>query len=168
MAVIGIFYGSTQGRAKAVAARLQALLGEEQAALYDVASASAEDLARHLYLIFGTSTYSYGDIQDDWRRFLAVLDDADLSGKKIALFGVGDQGRFPNTFINGVGRIYRELMEKEAVVVGSWPTEGYTMASSTAIKDGRFVGLALDQDTQPELTEARLATWAEILKREFA
>ncbi len=168
MASIGIFYGSTQGRTKVVAARLQALLGEEQAALYDVASASAEDLARHPYLIFGTSTYSYGDIQEDWRRFLGVLDEVDFSGKKIALFGVGDQERFPNTFVNGVGRIYRELMEQGAVVVGGWPAEGYVVKSSTAIRDGRFIGLALDEDTQPELTESRLAAWVEGLRREFA
>ncbi|NES97290.1 MAG: flavodoxin FldA, partial [Desertifilum sp. SIO1I2] len=39
---------------------------------------------------------------------------------------------------------------------------------SKAIKNGKFVGLAIDEDNQPELTEERVKAWVAQLKREFS
>jgi len=46
-----------------------------------------------------------------------------------------------------------------AEMVGDWGTEGYTFEQSAAVRDGRFVGLVLDQRTQGMHTEARLDAW---------
>ena len=31
------------------------------------------------------------------------MDDLDLSGKKVAVFGLGDQEAYPDTFVDGLG-----------------------------------------------------------------
>ncbi len=51
--------------------------------------------------------------------------------------------------------------------MGQWPTEGYDFDASKAVKNGQFVGLALDEDNQSELTESRITTWVAQLKIAF-
>ena len=51
--------------------------------------------------------------------------------------------------------------------VGYWPTEGYDHTESKAERNGKFVGLALDEDNQPELTDDRIKAWVTQLKSEF-
>jgi hypothetical protein len=62
-----------------------------------------------------------------------VMDDADLSGKKIALFGVGDQGAF-HILHHGVGADLQRAYGEEALVVG---------VAAEGVYDGEFHG---DQD----------------------
>ena len=51
--------------------------------------------------------------------------------------------------------------------VGYWSTDGYEFTESKAIRDGKLVGLALDEDNQSDLTEERIKTWVAQLKQEF-
>jgi flavodoxin I len=44
-------------------------------------------------------------------------------------------------------------------VIGFTETAGYDYIESTAVRDGKFVGLALDQDTQSGMTEKRVTAW---------
>ena len=47
-----------------------------------------------------------------------------------------------------------------AIIVGNWPTDGYTFESSKALlDDGNFIGLCIDEDRQPELTAERVEKW---------
>ena len=46
-----------------------------------------------------------------------------------------------------------------AQVIGFTETAGYDYVGSTAERDGKFVGLALDQDTQSGMTEKRVSAW---------
>ncbi|HPQ37031.1 MAG TPA: hypothetical protein PLW97_05230, partial [Synergistaceae bacterium] len=39
---------------------------------------------------------------------------------------------------------------------------------SEAVREGRFVGLPLDDNNQAELTESRLQSWAEQLRKELS
>jgi Flavodoxin. len=57
--------------------------------------------------------------------------------------------------------------ERGAELVGLWPVDGYEFDESPAVEDGRFVGLALDNANQYELTEDRIKTWVRQLTREF-
>jgi flavodoxin I len=82
------------------------------------------------------------------------------------MFGLGDQKKYPESFVDGMGLIYCRLGAKENVV-GFTSVEGYDFYFSMAERDGRFIGLALDDDTQPELTLPRLEAWAAQLKKEF-
>ena len=44
----------------------------------------------------------------------------------------------------------------------------YDFSESKAVKNGKFVGLAIDEDNQSDLTEERVKTWVAQIKREFA
>jgi len=55
----------------------------------------------------------------------------------------------------------RDIIEPHgAVIVGHWPTEGYHFEASKGLADDtHFLGLAIDEDRQPELTNARVEKW---------
>jgi len=167
MIKIGIFYGSTMGNTEIVAQNIQEALGAENADLHNVASASVSDLQKYDHLILGTSTWGEGDLQDDWDIFISQLDKTDLSGKKIALFGLGDQETYPDTFVDGMGTIYEKVIEKGAAVLGFWPTDGYTFDKSAAVRGESFVGLVIDEDNESEKTNDRVKKWIEQLKKEM-
>ncbi len=165
MEKIGIFYGSSTGNAESVANKLQEALGEVE--LFDVADASADDLNKFSNLILGTSTWGVGEMQDDFDAFMSELNDADLNGKKVALYGLGDQDGYSDTFVDAMGEVYEALEGKGCELVGEVSTEGYEFESSKAEKDGKFVGLAIDEDNQDDMTDDRIAAWVEVLKGAF-
>ena len=165
MAKIGIFYGSSTGHTEKVAELIAKAFGTE-AFTIDVSDATAEDLNKFPYLILGTSTWDIGGMQDDWEDFIETLQNADLKKKKVALFGLGDQENFPDSFADGPGVIYKAIAGK-TTIVGQWPVEGYEFDESEAVVDGKFVGLIIDEDNQSKLTADRIATWVEQLKKEF-
>lgn len=166
MAKIGIFYGSSTGNTEAVAEKLQKILTPQEADIYNVDSATAEELNKYPYLIFGTSTWGIGDMQDDMEDFAEIIRDVDFKDKKVAIFGLGDQDTYPDSFADGVGSLY-DLLKDRVAVVGFWPVTGYEFSESDAVRDNRFVGCILDQDNQASLTEERLKKWVEILRKDF-
>lgn len=165
MEKIGIFYGSTGGSTKSVAERIAKLLGNK-AELHNIADSTPEMIDRYKNLIFGTSAWGIGDMQDDWEYFIYELDQINFDGKKVALFGLGDQVEYSDSFIDGLGTLYCRLPHKEAVV-GHWPLDGYKYAFSLAEKDGSFVGLVIDEHNQAHLTDQRIKQWVKILEKEF-
>lgn len=60
-----------------------------------------------------------------------------------------------------MGLLHDKLLAKGCQLVGYWPNDGYEFEASKALVDeGRyFVGLALDETNQYQLTEARLDAW---------
>ena len=164
MKTVKVIYGSTTGNTERVAQRIAEVLG---GSAVPVAQAVAADFEADL-LVLGTSTWGLGDIQDDWADGLKKLEAAPLSGKAVALFGLGDQLSYSTTYVDGMGELYDAVQAHGACVVGSWPTEGYRHDESKAVRDGAFVGLALDDDNDGGQTEARIAKWCESLRGEFA
>ena len=63
----------------------------------------------------------------------------------------------------------RDIAEsKGAIVIGNWPTEGYEFeASKGLVDDNTFIGLCIDEDRQPELTEERVNKWVEQINDEM-
>ena len=162
---IGLFYGSTNGNTKEAAEKIANKLG---AKTYDVGILKSGD-ALELYdcLIFGTSTWYDGELQDDWDAYVKELKQSDLSGKKVALFGLGDQEEYGSDFVSGMRIIYDVAISQSATIVGKWEDSGYTYDNSAAVIDGKFVGLALDEDNQSELSDERIEQWCKQLKTEF-
>ena len=163
---IGIFYGSSTGQTEMVAEKLQQIFGEQNAELINVDHAAKKDLEKYSYLIFGTPTWGVGEMQDDWEDFSEILEKTELKGKKIALFGLGDQDTYPDSFADGVGMLYDKIKDK-AIIVGHWPKNGYVFHESEAIRDDHFVGLIIDQENQAGKTNERLTKWVDLLKKEF-
>ncbi len=161
MGRIGIFFAS-ETRNTAEVARLiqQHYLPAGTADVHDLEVADAAQVDAYESLIFGTSTMGCGNFSSTLEAFLPELDKVDLSGKTVALFGLGDQYGYPAEFCDALGLLYVELLRRNAYVIGSWPTAGYSYEASRAdLGDGSFCGLVLDQDNQPQLTEHRLANW---------
>jgi flavodoxin I len=61
--------------------------------------------------------------------------------------------------------LYEQFKECGATIIGEWATEGYNFKNSKAVVDGCFVGLALDQENQKDLTPDRLDTWLKMLAK---
>ncbi|MDP3432249.1 MAG: flavodoxin domain-containing protein, partial [Bacteroidota bacterium] len=102
-----------------------------------------------------------------WDEFVPALEDLDLKGKTIAIYGLGNQAEYPENFGDAVGIMVNLVKERGAKVIGSTTTEGYTYESSKAELDGKFVGLILDQETQPRLSKERITNWVTDLKTQF-
>ena len=152
-----IIYGSTTGNAASAAETIAAKLGNCD--IKDVSTATKDDLENYDNLILGSSTWGDGDLQDDWYSFLPNLKSANLAGKTVAVFGVGDQYSYSTTYVNSMGELYDTAKAAGAKIVGETSTEGYSFDSSTAVRNDKFVGLALDYDNQSDLSDSRIDSW---------
>ncbi len=159
MKKIAIVYGSTTGHTKEAAESIAARLSSYSVQLIDVATLSAEQLTQYPNLILGTSTWGSGDLQDDWESFLPKLGKADLSGKIVALFGLGDSSSFSDTFVDGMAQIHDALQEAGCTIVGTVDANSYSFDASLALSDGKFVGLPLDEDNESNLSAVRIDSW---------
>ena len=171
---IGIFFGTETGTTRLVAKKIHARLGDELAAKpVNVNRIEPADLMQYDALILGTPSYGVGQmpgrsagcLEANWEEFLAKLPaDADMTGKRIALYGLGAQERYAERFASSLRRLHDVLLDYGAEIIGGWPTEGYTFEHSASVLDGRFVGLVIDQRTQGAHTEARLDAWVDMVK----
>ena len=166
MKKIGLFYGSTSGRTKKVAELIRKEFGGSLVEVFDIKQVNPQDILKYENLIFGTSAWGIGDMQDDWEIFIDDIVELDFSGKKIALFGLGDQKDYPGSFADGLGTLYCRLPVKDAIV-GYTKTDGYEYYYSSAEMEGKFVGLVLDEDAQAKLTPGRVKDWVAQLKKEL-
>lgn len=164
MSKIAIFYGSSTGNTETVANQLAGILGAD---IFDVSESPADKLGEYDNLIFGTSTWGIGDLQDDWEGFIDDVENADLSGKTVALFGLGDSGSYPDSFVDGMAKIYNIVKEKGCKIVGAVATDSYEHEASESIVDGKFVGLPIDEENQGDLTEERVSKWATQIKSDL-
>ena len=100
-------------------------------------------------------------------KWVPQLADADLCGKRIAIYGLGDQKKYPDEFVDAIGLIHDALFARGARVIGHWPVEGYEFTASRAVDGNHFLGLAIDQINQPLLTEARVDAWLAEIRPEL-
>lgn len=134
---------------------------------------NAEEITEEGFLAFdriimGVPTWFDGELPNYWDEFVPALEDMDLSGKKIALFGLGDQKGYPENFLDGVGIMAGILEPQGASLVGFTSTEGYEFESSRAVRGNQFVGLAIDYENQGSMNKQRVAAWIEQLRKEFS
>jgi len=160
-----IIYGSSVGNTRFVAEKIHAALPEADLIAAD--KAKIKDLQNYDFFILGTSTWGVGQLQDDFETFVENFLTLDLSGKTIALFGLGDQQTYPDTFCDGMGKLYELLAAKNPRFIGQWSDDDYDFSESLALKDGMFVGLPLDEDNEPDLTDGRIAVWTHELIKEL-
>ncbi|MEH6875733.1 MAG: flavodoxin [Candidatus Competibacter sp.] len=167
MAKIGLFYATDTGNTRKVAKMIKKQFDEGEIELFNVKGATTENLTACDALIFGTPTLGDGELPETLTEFLPTLESVDLSGKTVALYGLGDQVGYPDEFVDALGILYKKLKKMGVRFVGSWSAEGYEFTKSKALRDGEFVGLVLDQDNQADLTEERLEEWLELVKPEL-
>ncbi len=162
---IAILYGTSGGSVETVAKQLQDLF-EGEADIFNVLDVSLTEIVDYPYIVVGTSTTGIGDLQDDWEGFLPSFAKIDFTGKKVAIFALGDSASYSTSFAESMKVVYDEIYDK-VKIVGQVPDEGYTYDDSIAVEDGMWIGLPLDEDNEYDLTEERLENWVKILKKEF-
>lgn len=168
MAKVGIFFGSDTGNTENIAKQIQLKLGTDNVELFDIAKSTKEDIVQFDNLLFGIPTWYYGESQCDWDDFFPSLEDIDFSNKTVAIFGCGDQEDYAEYFCDAMGTLRDIIQDKGATIVGYWPTKGYHFeASKSLVDDEHFVGLAIDEDRQPELTEERVTAWVKQISAEM-
>lgn len=168
--MIGLFYGSTNGNTASVATLIQREFAEQvgvDVELFDIADYYLEEMLDFDYLILGIPTWNVGQLQRDWDAIIEEFDQIDLHGKQGAVFGLGDQRGYPDTFGDAVFFVADKLESRGVKLVGSWPPEGYSFSASWALRDGRFIGLMIDEDNEADFTPARVSAWVRQLIDEF-
>ncbi|AFY55450.1 flavodoxin, long chain [Rivularia sp. PCC 7116] len=168
MAKMAIFYGSTSGITEEIATKIHEHFGEELCELFSMEEdfTSVDEMLEYDYLLFGCSTWGSGEVQNDWRDplFEMEMDKPDFTGKTIALFGAGDYQNHGEQFVSALGTLYDHFKKLGATLVGEIPTDGYTYEYSFAVRDGKFIGLPIDEVNESDKTDERIATWLESVK----
>ncbi len=163
-----IIYSFNTKKTSKIAAQIQEAFNSDS-----IEMVNAEEITEELFLSFdgiimGVATWFDGELPNFWDEFLPALEEMDLTGKKFALFGLGDQKGYPENFLDGVG-IMGEILESQgATLVGFTSTEGYEFESSRALRNDQFMGLAIDYENQSSMNNQRIADWVDQLKIEFA
>jgi flavodoxin I len=168
MTKIGLFFGTQTGNTETIAEQIQKELGGAGiVTLHDVSSAEASDFEDYDALIIGCPTWNIGEMQSDWEGLYEELSSVDFNGKTVAYFGPGDQIGYADNFQDAMGILEEKISGLGGKTVGHWPVEGYDFTESKAVKNGTFVGLALDEENQSELTDQRIKAWITQLKPAF-
>ena len=127
---------------------------------------------RYDAIIAGTPSYGYGEIpgrttgshEGNWEEFLFRFDEPEFKGKRVAVFGLGNQVKYADRFAGSLVHIYRFFHSYGAEIVGHWDTAGYNFIHSNSVIDDKFVGLVIDHHNQPNLTKERIFGWLEQIK----
>ncbi len=168
MSGIRLFYASTTGATRRIAEMVAKELGGDDLRAEQIIYAEPDDFLEASGLVLGISTWEEGAPHPDWEDFIEKLEGVCLRGKTVALFGLGDQKGYSGEFLGGMGVLYDRLVACRARIIGSWPLEGYDFERSGAVRDGCFVGLAIDEENQADLSEERVRSWVASIRSEMA
>ena len=149
MKKIGLFYGTTTTKTASIAKKIKEAFGSDKVDLVSVEDAWKKDFESYDNIIVGVATWFDGELPNHWDEVRPELEALNLKGKKVAIFGLGDQVRYPENF------------------VGFTSIDGFNFEMSRAIRDHIFVGLAIDKENQSKQTNDRIKNWVEQLKKEF-
>ncbi len=166
---IALVFGTSTGNTEATAGLIRDKLSVDELALLDVEGVRASQLTDYDVLILGSPTLGEGELQPDWFDLDEEVADTDLSGTKAVFFGLGDQEGYPDTYQDAMGMLHERFSDAGAEVgFGYTETSGHDFEASQAIIDGKFCGLAIDEDNQSELTEQRVENWVAQLRQELS
>lgn len=167
---IGLFYGSTTCYTEMAAEKIRAIIGDDLVDIHNVKDSPLSLMADYDLLLLGISTWDFGEIQEDWNELWDQVSGLSLAGKTVALFGLGDQEGYGEWYLDAMGMLHDELKATGVNFIGYWPNDdSYEFEASKALTEdqSKFVGLALDEDSQYELSDERIATWVEQVLVEY-
>lgn len=166
---IGLFYGTSTCYTEMAGEKIRRVIGEDRVDFFNIADTPIIQTQFYDYLIFGIPTWDYGELQEHWEEIWDEMDELDFTGKKIAIYGMGDQIGYPEWFLDAMGYLHSKLVHRGATPVGYWPRTDYEFEASKALTpDGNyFVGLALDDENEFQLSDARIQQWCAQILQEF-
>lgn len=162
--MIAVIYGSSTLNTEYSAQRIHAAFGDDVADLHNVKYLEPQLIEERKNLVFVSSTWGTGDLQDDWELFFPQLDSIDFTDKTVGLVGLGDQENYPDTFCDGISLLFDKVHERGGTVIGTTSIEGYSFTRSKAVRDGVFVGLILDEDNQASKSGERIQEWVSLYR----
>ncbi len=165
----GIFYSFNSTKTAKAAEKIIEAFGAD----FNIVKVNAEELTEELFLSFtnlilGVPTWFDGELPNYWDEFVPALEDLNLKGKAIAIYGLGNQAEYPENFGDAVGIMGELVQERGAKLIGFTSAEGYKYESSRALFEDKFMGLILDQETQPRQSKERIEKWVTDLKSQFS
>ena len=95
MKKIGLFYATKAERTSWVAEKIQKEFGEDKIEVVAIEQAWQNDFAAYDCFIVGASTWFDGELPTYWDELLPELRTMELKEKRLAIFGLGDQIRYP-------------------------------------------------------------------------
>jgi flavodoxin I len=165
----GIVYSFNSTKTAKAAEKIIDAFGSD----FNIEQVNAEELTEELFLSFtnlilGVPTWFDGELPNYWDEFVPALEDLNLKGKTIAIYGLGNQVEYPENFGDAVGIMAELVQERGAKLIGFTSAEGYKYESSRALIEDKFMGLILDQETQPRQSKERIEKWVTDLKSQFS
>ncbi len=122
---IKIIYGSTTGNTETVANLIANQMNHHSVELINAADATLEQVTGSDLVILGSSTWGYGEIQDDFQTFYDQMNHGTFHGKKVAIFGCGDSVSFSDVFCEAVNLIETKVVSLGAdLVIESLKVDG--------------------------------------------
>ncbi len=174
MKKIGLIIWPLKGNVEKAALEIKKHFTDEEIDVLDLSTIKPQHLLLYENIILGSSTVGadhWEDATDDnkWYKLFHEMDvdNVDYTGKKVALYGLGDQVNYPHNFVDGMERVYSHIVKHNITLVGEWENKGYDFKDSLALHNNKFRGLALDLDNDEENAKQMIAEWIEILKKEF-
>lgn len=164
---VGLLYASQTGNTETVAGYIAEAAGLEAE---DVGDYGAGDLAEFDGLIVGCPTWNTGADEyrsgTAWDDLIDEIKDVDLSGKPVAVFGLGDSGSYGDNFCDGIEELNATFAAAGAKLIGYVDSGNYSHSESKSDQGGKFLGCPFDEDNESDQSEERAAAWVEQLKKE--
>lgn len=162
---VAIVYSFEAKKTSQVARHIVDAWGKDITTL-DADKISGKDLHDYDVLIIGAATWFDGELPGYWDEMVPELEQENFPGKKVAIYGLGNQKEYPENFCDAIGIMADLFSSLGSKIIGYTSTEGYNFEASTGVKDGQFLGLALDIENQSSLTKDRVKKWVAQLKKE--
>jgi len=162
-----IFYSFNTKNSSKVAEKIKKAYGESELDTINTEELIEEQFQAYDNLILSVPTWFDGELPNYWDEFVPALEEMDLKGKTVAIFGLGDQKGYPENFGDAIGTMTNLVETQGAKVVGATLTKGYTFEKSRGVKNGKFVGLMIDTENQNDLTDGRVNSWVKEIKKKF-
>ncbi len=167
MKKIGLFYAANAVKTSQIAKKIREALGTEYVDIIPAEQAWGNDFEAYDNLIVGVSTWFDGELPTYWDELIPELDTLDLKGKRVALFGLGDQVNYPDNFVDGLGILGDAFEKAGAALVGFTPAKEYSFNRSKALRGNEWCGLVIDIENQSGRTDKRIKAWCDRLKTEL-
>jgi flavodoxin I len=171
MKKIALLYWPKKGNTEKAAFKIHEKFEKSMVDIFTITEINTFDFSMYDGFIIGGSTTGADNWESAhktrWNDFFAKLEKAELKGKPFALYGLGNQVLYPHHFVDGMAFLKEVFEKRGAVLKGKWPIEGYDFEDSESVENGMFYGLALDFDTQEELSGERIEKWVAQVKKEF-
>ena len=167
MKKIALFYSFNSTKSAKIASKIADNLKNFEIEKLNIEDCNGKEFLLYDSYILSVPTWFDGEIPNYWDELLPALEKLQLNGKKVALFGLGDQKNYPENFCDAVGILADFFKQRGAEIIGFTACEGYNFESSKALKDNNLTGLLLDQENQSKLSDERIFKWTNQLELEF-